>query len=141
MFTNFDKQKHLNPNPINSKKAIWRSNAMIFNMTKYHSNFTGFGDATNTKYIQERYSLMKLAEANKLQITVPGRTDYTVGQVVEVQLNRIEPFSKKETETDDLMFSGRYIVAAINHYVDRERHECSLELIKESSLLNMEKEQ
>jgi hypothetical protein len=84
---------------------------------------------------------MKLAEANKLQITVPGRTDYTVGQVVEVQLNRIEPFSKKETDTDDQMFSGRYIIAAINHYVDRERHECNLELIKESSLLNMEKEQ
>lgn len=141
MFTNFDKQKHLNPNSINSQKAIWRSNAMIFNMTKYHSNFTGFGDATNTKYIQERYSLMKLAEANKLQITVPGRTDYTVGQVVEVTLNRIEPISKKETDVDDKVFSGKYIIAAINHYVDRERHECNIELIKDSSLLNMDKEQ
>jgi len=141
MFTNFDKQKHLNPNPINSSKAIWRSNAMIFNMTKYHSNFTGFGDSTSTKYIQERYSLMKLAEANKLQINVPGRTDYTVGQVVEVKLNRIEPFDKKETDTEDKMFSGQYIIAAINHRVDRERHECNIELIKDSSLMNMDKEQ
>jgi hypothetical protein len=141
MFTNFDKQKHLNPNAINSQKAVWRNNAKIFNITKYHSNFSGFGDNTYTKYVQERYSLMKLAESNKLQITVPGRTDYTVGQVVEVQLNRIEPFSKTESDTDDKMFSGKYIVAAINHYVDRERHECNMELIKESSLMNMDKEQ
>ena len=141
MFTNFDKQKHLNPNPINSRKAIWRSNAKVFNLTKYHSNFTGFGDATNAKYIQERYSLMTLAESNKLEITVPGRTDYTVGQVVEVKLNRIEPMAKNESDTDDQMFSGRYLIAAINHYVDRERHECSIELIKESSLMNMDKEQ
>lgn len=141
MFKNFDKQKHLNKNSVNSQKAVWRNNAKIFNITKYHSNYTGFGDNTYTKYVQERYSLMKLAESNKLQITVPGRTDYTVGQVVEVLLNRVEPISKNESDTDDQMFSGKYIIAAINHYVDRERHECNMELIKDSSLMNMDKEQ
>jgi hypothetical protein len=80
---------------------------------------------------------MKLAEANKISITVPGRTDYTVGQKVGVVLNRIEPLSPKDKDITDKMFSGYYIIAAINHHVDREKHECYMELIKESSQMNM----
>jgi hypothetical protein len=80
---------------------------------------------------------MKLAEANKISITVPGRTDYTVGQKVGVVLNRIEPLSPKDKDITDKMFSGYYIIAAINHYVDREKHECYMELIKESSQMDM----
>jgi hypothetical protein len=35
------------------------------------------------------------------------------------------------------MFSGNYIIAAINLYVDREKHECYMEIIKESSMMDM----
>jgi hypothetical protein len=137
MFQRFDQQKHLNKYPINSDKAIFRSNSTLINFPKDFGNFNGFGDVTNAKTFQERASLMKMAEANKLNITVPGRTDYTVGQKVGVVLNKIEPLSKNDRDTTDKMFSGYYIIAAINHHIDKAKHECHMELIKESSQLDM----
>jgi hypothetical protein len=137
MFQRFDQQKHLNKYPINSDKAVFRSNSTLINFPKDFGNFNGFGDVTNAKTFQERASLMKMAEANKLNITVPGRTDYTVGQKVGVVLNKIEPLSKNDRDTTDKMFSGYYIIAAINHHIDKAKHECHMELIKESSQLDM----
>jgi hypothetical protein len=137
MFQRFDQQKHLNKYAINSDKAIFRSGSTIINYPKDYGNFNGFGDVTNSKTFQERASLMKMAEANKISITVPGRTDYTVGQKVGVVLNKIEPLSKNDKDTTDKMFSGYYIIAAINHYIDKTKHECHMELIKESSQMDM----
>jgi hypothetical protein len=70
-------------------------------------------------------------------LTVPGRTDYTVGQKVIINVDRIEPMKKGETNTRDEIISGAYIIGAINHYIDREKHECVMELFKESMLKNM----
>jgi hypothetical protein len=137
MFERFKEQKHLNDYAINSDQAIFRANSTIINYPKDFGNFNGYGDVTNAKTFQERISLMKLAEANKLSITVPGRTDYTVGQKVNVILNKIEPLQKRDGDETDKMFSGKYLIAAINHYVDREKHECHIELIKESSTMDM----
>ena len=78
-----------------------------------------------------------MAEANKINITVPGRTDYTVGQKIAVVLYRVEPASKKDKDLTDKMFSGYYLIAAINHVINKEKHECYMELIKESSQMDM----
>ena len=137
MFQRFEQQKHLNKYPINSDRSIFRASSRIINYPKNFGNFNGFGDVTNAKSNQERLSLLKLAEANKINITVPGRCDYTVGQKIKLDLKRIEPLSKKDGDTTDKMFSGNYIIAAINHYVDREKHECYMEIIKESSMMDM----
>ena len=137
MFQRFEQQKHLNKYAPNSDRAVFRANSRIINFPKMFGNFNGFGDVTNAKSNQERISTLKLAESNKLNITVPGRCDYTVGQKVNLNLKRIEPLSKNEGDTTDKMFSGNYIIAAINHYVDREKHECYMEIIKESSVMDM----
>lgn len=137
MFQRFDKQKHLNPYPINSDKSIFRNNSMIINYPRTYGQFNGFGDTSNYSTIQERLSLMKLAQANRLDITVMGRIDYTVGQKVSVTLNKIEPISKEDTDVVDKMFSGYYLISAINHYIDRDKHECNMELIKESLQLDL----
>jgi len=137
MFQKFDKQKHLNKYAINSDRAIFRANSRIINFPKDYGNFNGFEDVTNAKTNQERISLLKLSEANKLNITVPGRCDYTVGLKIALDLKKIEPLSKADKDTTDKMFSGNYIIAAINHYIDREKHECYMEVIKESSMIDM----
>ena len=137
MFQRFDRQKHLNPYPINSDKSIFRNNSMIINYPRTYGQFNGFGDTSNYSTIQERLSLMKLAQANRLDITVMGRIDYTVGQKVSVTLNKIEPISKEDTDVVDKMFSGYYLISAINHYIDRDKHECNMELIKESLQLDL----
>jgi len=137
MFDRFKEQKHLNEFPINSDKAVFKANSLILDYPKMYGTYVGYGDNTNSKFSQERLSTMKLAEANFLEITVPGRCDYTVGQKINVALNRIEPIKKGENDIEDKIFSGKYLIAAVNHYFDRERHECHMQLIKESSMMDM----
>lgn len=137
MFQRFDQQNHLNKFPINSSRSVFRNNAAILTKSKAFGSMTGFGDVTDAKSIQERTSLMKLAEANKLEITVPGRADYTVGQKISVILNKMEPISNDDADITDKMFSGFYIIAAINHVITKQNHECVMEVIKESSQMNM----
>ena len=137
----FASLNHLNKNPVTGDNAIFRSNALLINYPRDNANFSGFGDATNFKNLQKRISLMKMAEANKIEIVVPGRADYTVGQKVSVTLNKIEPASAKDSDSDliDQMFSGFYLISAINHYVTRDRHECNIELIKDSLQLSIDR--
>ena len=132
IFNKFDKVNHLNPNPLNSSGVIFKNNATIINYPRMFNNFNSFGDATNFKTIQERMSSMKVSNAHQLEITVPGRTDYTVGQKVSVVLNKVEATAASDSDLTDRMFSGFYLVSAINHVISRESHECNMELIKES---------
>ena len=130
----FNKQIHLNPNPLFSNKAIGRSNAKHILFPRAFETFTSFGDTTNARVVQERISFLKMAEAQRVNITVPGRTDYTVGQVVELTLYKKQPMQKKDRHEDliDDVNSGKYLVAAINHQIGAEGHTCYIELIKDS---------
>lgn len=138
MLESFKQKPHLNEFPTASKKVIYRYGAKTMFAPKYYNNFSNFGDVTNTSFIQERISLLKQAESTKVEITVPGRWDYTVGRKVDLKLNKVEPISKNDKKTLDNMFSGNYLISAINHFITRENHECTLELIKDSLLLNLD---
>ena len=138
MLQSFQTDKHLNPYAMASKLIIYRYSSVITTAPKYYSNFSSYGDVTNANSIQKRVSLMKQADANKIQLTVPGRTDYTVGQKTVVNLNKMEPIAKQDTDTLDRIFSGAYIIGAINHFIDREKHECTMELFKESLLRDLD---
>jgi len=143
--TNYDllqtygKRKHLNENPLASSKAVYRYNSKITYEQKYYNNFTNFGDSTNSSTAQERLSILKQIETSKIEITVPGRFDYTVGRKVFVKLNRVETMSEKDKDMTDKMLSGNYLISAVNHYIDRERHECVMELVKDSLMLDLNK--
>jgi hypothetical protein len=132
VFQKFDKQNHLNPNPLNSSSAIFKNNSAIVNIPRMYDSFSGWGDVTNFKTLQERVSQMQLATAHQIEIVVPGRTDYTVGQKVKITLNKMEPVSSDDIDITDKMFSGNYLISALNHVINREKHECTMELIKDS---------
>lgn len=137
MFEYFDGSAHLNTYNIASEKSIFRTNSTLINYPRANSTFSGFGDATNYRNEQKRLSMIKAAEANKIQVVVPGRCDYTVGQKVNVKLYKVEPLSDKGEDNLDKMFSGNYLIAAVNHYINRERHECNMELIKDSLMMKV----
>jgi len=84
--------------------------------------------------------LFKQLEAMKLEIEVPGRCDYTVGQKVNVELTMMEPIKKSDSDADtvDKLYSGNYLIAAVNHYIDRDMHTCHMELVKDSLQKNLE---
>jgi hypothetical protein len=141
MMTNFAKEGHLNKYPLVSSKNLHRATALIINYTKYYNNFNNYTDVTNSKTLQSRLSLLQQAEGTKLEIVVPGRTDYTVGSKVYLKLNKFNPIESGDTDLDvlDKLFSGFYIIAAINHAIDRDSHECHMQLIKDSYLIDLDK--
>lgn len=141
MLTEFPNQKHLNTYPLVSAKNIRRSGALVINYTKYYNNFNNYADVTNSRTIQKRLSLLEQAQGSKIQIVVPGRTDYTVGSKVNVKLNKFIPIKSQDTDDDilDKMFSGNYIISSINHAIDRDMHMCYMELIKDTFIIDLDK--
>lgn len=141
MLEDFAKNTHLNEFASASNKSIRRFNAMGFAYPKYHANFNNFGDVTNSKTVQKRMSQLRQAEATKIQIVVPGRTDYTVGQKVRVKLNKFNPIESADSQQDtvDNMFSGNYLISGINHFINREKHQCHMELMKDSFIVDLDK--
>lgn len=137
-FQAFEKQKHLNPYALASKNNVYRYNSAHVRVPKSYSLFTGYGDVTNSKTAQFRLSAMMQADSNKIQIVVPGKTDYTVGQKVAVLLNKMQPVSKNDEDYIDKVFSGFYLIGAINHFITRDKHECTMELFKDSSVRNLD---
>jgi hypothetical protein len=139
MFTEFPEHNGLNLNPLYSKKTIFKTNSFIINRQRHWDNFTDKGDSSNSKFLQKRISLLKAADSSKIQITVPGRTQYTVGQKVLIELNKIETVDRENKEdTLDKYLSGAYIIGAINHSIDRNIHECTMELFKDSLLIELD---
>lgn len=138
MFKGYYKQKHLNDYPNTTDKITRRGDALIIKQPKYYGNFNGFGDVTNSAILQKRLSLLKQAESQKIEIVVPGRFDYTVGKKVKLKLNRIEPVTKTDVDLEDKIFSGVYLISAINHYVSHNKHECNIELIKDSVIKQLQ---
>jgi hypothetical protein len=130
----FKNQIHLNPNPLFSDKAVGRSNAKHILFPRAFETFTSFGDTTNARILQERISFLKMAEAQKVNISVPGRCVYTVGQIADLTLYKKQPMKKSDRHEDliDDVNSGRYLVAAINHQISVDGHTCYIEFIKDS---------
>lgn len=130
----FDSQIHLNSKPLFSENAPLRSNSRHILYPRAFETFTSFGDTTNARIVQERSSFLKMAEAQKMMITVPGRCDYTVGMTCTVKLQQMKPISTRDTndEVTDKVLSGKYLVTAINHVITPEGHECHMELSKDS---------
>jgi hypothetical protein len=132
----FESQDHLNKYPVFSPKLIARSSAQHILFPRAFETFTSFGDTTNARILQERISFMKMAEAHKIQISVPGRCDYTVGMVVDVTLYQNKPIKKtdRQSEIVDKVNSGKYLISAIYHDIKSSGHDCWIELIKDSMM-------
>jgi len=133
------KEARLNNFPITTDTVAASINALGLVNETSNQLFTGYGVVDATRAIQDRISRMKQAESFKVTIKVKGRTDYTVGQVVYLDINTPSPTQTDDTPETmvDKMFSGNYLVAAINHYIDREMHECTMELIKDSLIFDL----
>jgi len=141
MLTDFKNNKHLNDYPVASNASVRRSASTVFDYSKYYGSFNSYTDTTNTAGIQQRMSLMQQAMATRVEILVPGRTDYTVGQKVFLNLNKFNPIQSSDSSKDvqDKMFSGNYVISAINHSIDRDAHQCKMELIKDSFIVDLNK--
>jgi hypothetical protein len=89
-------------------------------------------------------NLMQMAEMNQfvMEVTVPGRSDLVVGQVIDVYIYRNTPIKAKDTEENilDKTFSGRYLITSLCHELNREKHNMHMSLMKDSLIIDLAQE-
>ena len=119
-----------------TREVIEQSNPIIMYKNRGYGTF-GSSESSNYNTLQHRSSYMQLIQASKIEIDCYGRTDYTVGRRVTLDLNQSKNIVKTDNYNDivDKMYSGAYLVTAVAHQINRESHKCTLELCKESTLL------
>jgi hypothetical protein len=131
----------INHSPVNAHKLyddeiINSLNPVIINKARGAGVFDN-KDISNYKTSQSRISYMRMLTSSKIEIDVFGRTDYTVGRKVLIEIEQIRNIEKNDSDADilDKIYSGYYLITAINHQINREKHLCTIELCKESTLL------
>lgn len=130
----------LNENPSYSKYALANAASSQMLSSKSYGNFNNFGDVTSSKIQQKRLSFFQNLSKFKVNLQVYGRTDYTVGKVIDLNLPRAAQILKQDQDPRDQILSGRYLISAISHTITRERHTCNMEIIKNSVLINLSKQ-
>ena len=140
-YTNFNAYPHLNNFPLMSGNALATAEAAHFNNFTHYGLHNGYGDTSNTPFYLQRRSLLAQAEAFRVEITVPGRTDYTVGKVVDLTTYRAQPVSNRpgeNAEDVDPTISGKYMVGTVTHRINAKEHTCVMQLIKDSYVTDVE---
>ena len=129
-----DKKELLNKNRLYTDKVISESQTTIMSGIRQYNTMSS-GDSSNFDYYQRRVSQIRQFQSSKIEIEVFGRTDYTVGKKVHVDINKIRAFSKGDDQAEfiDKLLSGYYIISAVAHKFSLKDHICSLELIKDST--------
>lgn len=135
----FAKDRHLNKFPMTTRRLLTSTSAVLIREHRYHANFSNYGDVTNTTYLQRRLQMLAAAETSTLEIVVAGKTNYAVGQKVYVQLPMSSELHANDNPDDtwDQLLSGNYIIAAMCHKIDRQKHECVMQVIKESFITDL----
>lgn len=113
----------------------------ILHETKHYASHDGYADTSNVSFVQRRNHLINAIRTSSIEITVYGRTDYTVGQKVYLQMPKPASIHKEDSmDTNnksgvvDGTYTGNYIITAINHIINRDSHTCVMELSKESMI-------
>ena len=137
---NADKRARPNPNVFYKSELVNNSykgghSSIMLNQGKHTKLYDGTIDVSDFKTKQSRISLIHQMQQHKIEITVLGRTDYTVGKTANVLINSLRQFDK-DVPTDEIydqLFSGKYLISAVAHRFYRDgKHECTLELIRDS---------
>jgi hypothetical protein len=135
----FQDMNHLNKfSSYTESKPVSPVN-LIYNEIRHYASHEGYPDTSNVAFQQKRNSMLQILRSNIIEITVFGRTDYTVGQKVYVEIPKPVVTTKEDQVNTnqksgiiDSTYSGNYLVTAINHVINRDNHTCVMELSKDS---------
>jgi hypothetical protein len=84
--------------------------------------------------LQKRISQRNALDTIKIEVTVPGFTGISVGEVVTFYAPSVSVQIDRATSNWDKQLTGRYVLSAIRHTVNihNENHSMSLEMLKDS---------
>lgn len=139
----FPKTKHLNPKPLLSKenelfKHPLGRNRVCFTNASLYSEERNLGgdrkewrlfDTHEGEYSFQRRSMMQQINGFNIEVTVPGNSSITVGDifVLDTIIYR--------TEDKEKYLSGKYLITAVNHHIALGTgYKCVLTLSRDSIL-------
>ena len=137
----FSKTAHLNKMPLYSSAKPINAVNEIANEIRHYGIHNGYADTSNIAFQQSRNSMLQTFRSSTIEIEVFGRTDYSVGQKMYIEVPKPTVTTDKDLMTTDAKtgiidttYSGNYIVTAINHVINKQNHTCIIELSKESKM-------
>lgn len=137
-YKDYKTRNHLNPHDLNNDKVPFNSHIKQFRTLVPSHTFKN--ENVELPNVQKRNSELGMLNTRDFSIQVLGRTDYKVGMVVELSLPAEKPLKQSDAKEKhkDFINSGRYLVTALSHIIDTEKHLCVLELSKESHTIPLE---
>lgn len=133
----FKTGNHLNEFPLYSNKAQTAVSSNILFIPKYYNNFDDYDDVTNANTIQKRRTFMSQFRGYKVTIEVFGRTDYSVGKKVYLDIPKDAQITSDDMDYQNKTISGNYIMTAICHNITKESHKTIIELSKDSYMVDL----
>jgi hypothetical protein len=136
------KHNHLNPFTLSTPGVPSKTMAFLDTQPRALENYNNFKTDKMKNWYLKNLMHMNEMHAFMMDVTVPGRSDLCVGDVVDVYFYRPTPISAKDQEEQilDKTFSGRYLVSSLCHNLNREKHEIHMTLMKDSLIIDLAKE-
>ena len=137
---NSDTRERMNPKLFYSKDVISTSyrgsvGSVLLNNQRHFKLYDDVEETTDVKFRQQRISILRQFRQHVVEIEVFGRTDYTVGETVDTDFNKLRSIAETTQLKDvsDPLFSGKYLITAVCHRFTRDgKHICKLELSRDS---------
>lgn len=133
--TDFDKTNHLNKYPVLSSSGTKRKNAALNFVVNQEYTYDGQRNLRMDEWLLQRKSLLSgFHDVFRMDIEVNGRTDIHAGDVVYIEIMKSETNNKGETNTDNQnnYYTGRFLIAAINHKFTENKHIMIMQCITDS---------
>lgn len=141
----FPKTSHLNKNNLISHTLTRRdlpvdqefqSFYRVYPTTLGHDKLaynssTGLHANQVEQWLLQRNMYLSGLHTNRLNVSVPGNVALTVGETVDVRFPAIE--SQTSVREFDKLYSGKYLITALRHSINKFSHLCYLEISKDSS--------
>lgn len=125
----FGKTKHTNENTFLQA----RPDRMDISQTKRHDSYyrVAIDNLKVETWMLQRNAYLSSIHAFQLKVSLPGNMTLQVGQVITLNLPAAS-IGRLEEKPLDKLYSGKYLITAIQHKIDRNKYVCILELSKDS---------
>ncbi len=95
----------------------------------------GQEDGTNIPTKQERDAIFARYARTKTKIAVFGNSELYAGNIVELEVIKHQTMDESSGESEGLVdptYSGKYIICAVGHHINKENYETHMELIRDA---------
>ena len=134
---NFDSVSHLNKFPVNSQNLFRGMNGeeLVETCIIHPLSHDNFPQDRDSEILTKRIPMINQIEFIKFDIVTHGRTDIKVGDVIIFEMGKFatsDPDKTLTTNEVDVLYSGNYLITAIQHRFTQSMHETIMQITKDS---------